>query len=108
MATWDAEIWIGDLPEALAGIVRLEDPIEPDPENVAAYAGLFERWVVDLRARTRAVRIRPRPPDVVAGRRPVTSYPPSTTWRKPRCPKPIPSNARTSTSPSRPATSPSS
>ncbi len=33
-----------DLPEALAGIVRLNDPIEPNPENVAAYAGLFERW----------------------------------------------------------------
>lgn len=33
-----------DLPEALAGIVRFDDPIEPNPDNVAAYAGLFERW----------------------------------------------------------------
>ena len=33
-----------DLPEALARIVRLDDPIEPDPANVATYADLFERW----------------------------------------------------------------
>ena len=33
-----------DLPEALDGIVRFEDPIEPNPGNVATYAGLFDRW----------------------------------------------------------------
>ncbi len=33
-----------DLPEALARIVRLEDPIEPVGANVELYAGLFDRW----------------------------------------------------------------
>ena len=33
-----------DLPEALAGIVRFDDPIEPNAANVEAYAGLFDRW----------------------------------------------------------------
>jgi autoinducer-2 kinase len=33
-----------DLPEALTRIVRFDDPIEPDPANVATYTGLFDRW----------------------------------------------------------------
>ena len=64
-----------DLPEALARIVRFEDPIETERHERRDLCRPLRALVVHLPARAGAIRSRPRPPDVVAGRRPVMRIP---------------------------------